>query len=248
MSEPNILCSGASECPSCQKMFESTYRLFYHFYKKHMIKCRTCHLTGFDNVEEANRHHENIHTEPERHSQCPICSKMCRSEEEFTGHVFLNHQVRKEQGDAATVKCPPCNIELTCDGCRISAHLKQHMHSQITGIHQQPIETDTILKSSDSPPCSSPPKYDEIFGAAQCSSQHTQEDVATVENSGESHSISNKIKPPRFRVGDRVNAMWGLAKGQFFPATVVEVRSDVEKCIIRWDDGDTTGKIRCPFA
>eukprot|EP00111_Clytia_hemisphaerica_P022375 TCONS_00065757-protein len=71
----------------------------------------------------------------------------------------------------------------------------------------------------------------------------TGNDLLTNRTSALQNNSSNTSSGGAFEVGDRVLAMWGLNKWQYFPATIAREIEDGLKYEIDWDDGDTTGRI-----
>lgn len=231
------------QCPSCENNEGSPQQLFTHFYDRHVLKCTLCQLIGFKNQHEVDLHYKEIHcgTDPAAQFKCPLCGKTCHGEEEFTGHVVLRHRVSyKDDGDALMVFCSLCIKNICCDKT-IVVHLREHVKAgettNITPSAPQAVFLHNQRVSNDHPPA-----YSDVFGGDTTNLRSEQTTVGSTSN--ENTPTRPEIHPhsPLFKIGDRVNAMWGSTKYQYFPATIVEVHEEAKKCIVCWDDGDTTGE------
>ncbi|XP_065668500.1 uncharacterized protein LOC136088541 isoform X3 [Hydra vulgaris] len=176
--------------------------------------CPKCWQLLFDvSTASTNNHIENCYA-----LRCPQCPSIpsFKEVEEFFIHIQNNHGIKKQ-----SLFCPACRISVTNESNLIEHFLKTHF----------------TTKKITCPLCSTI-TTDETCFVDHLKSKH----LKLLKNNCKRCIYNEELIKRLLKDGDRVIALWGQSKWQYFTGKIKRFLKDSLKYEIDWDDGDSTGR------
>lgn len=192
------------------------------------VTCPNCNIASFDikrlPIETIVNHINQCYR-----VKCPYCPVHnidgFSSGLDLVNHVKYYHNGEYEQHQAMLV-CPKCFQSLSNETDLINHHIQYHLQR----------ENDVVC-----PVCNTAGFKNGISLLKHVELIHSV--VLPVMDHDKINIIDEGVAKKLPKVGDRIIAMWGQSRWQYFTATIKRFIKDSLKYEIDWDDGDETGRI-----